>query len=95
VFFHPVVVAADKLKVSKELFAEAIAAEGVWLRTDYRDITCEWQWIPAYVKEYKKTPNAINFRNRTFNILFNERFTDVEVKDIIKSILKVEKHYTR
>ena len=47
------------------------------------------------VKEYKKTPNAINFRDRTFNISFNEQFGDAEVEDIIKSILKVEKFYKK
>jgi len=95
VFFHTVVVDVDRLKVSKKEFAEAIAAEGIWINGDYRDITCEWQWTPNYVKEYKQTPNAIDFRNRTFNILFNENFSDEEVEDIIKSILKVEKHYLK
>ena len=32
---------------------------------------------------------------RTFNILFNERFGDREINDIIKSILKVERYFVR
>jgi|TARA_Y100000294_G_scaffold169262_1_gene180178 dTDP-4-amino-4,6-dideoxygalactose transaminase len=95
IFFHTVVVDIDKLKVSKVQFANAIAAEGIMINTDYRDIVCEWQWIPEYVKEYKKTPNSINFRDRTFNILFHEQFGDAEVKDIIESILKVEEFYSK
>jgi dTDP-4-amino-4,6-dideoxygalactose transaminase len=95
VFFHTVVVDVDKLKVSKEKFAEAIAAEGISINGDYRDITCEWQWIPEHTTNYKKTLNAIDFRNRTLNILFNEKYSDVEVDDIIKSILKVEEHYVK
>ena len=95
VFFHTVVVDIDKLKVSKVQFANAIAAEGITINSDYRDITCEWQWIPKYVREYKKTTNTINFRNKTFNILFNENFGDTEIEDIIKSILKVEKCYAK
>ena len=95
VFFHTVVVDIDKLKVSKVQFANAITAEGITINSDYRDITCEWQWIPKYVREYKKTTNAINFRNKTFNILFNENFGDTEIEDIIKSILKVEKCYAK
>jgi dTDP-4-amino-4,6-dideoxygalactose transaminase len=95
IFFHTVLVDINKLKVSKVQFAKAIAAEGITINTDYRDITCEWQWIPKYVREYQKTPNSIDFRDRTFNILFNENFGDKEIKDIIKSILKVEKFYKK
>jgi len=95
VFFHTVVVDVDKLKVSKEKFAEAIAAEGISINGDYRDITCEWQWIPEHTTNYKKTPNAIDFRNRTINILFHEKYSDAEIDDIIKSILKVEEHYLK
>ena len=67
----------------------------ITINTDYRDITCEWQWIPQYVREYNKTSNALNFRDRTFNILFHEQFGDKEVEDIIESILKVEKFYAK
>ena len=95
IFFHTVVVDIDKLKVSKVQFANAIAAEGIMINTDYRDIVSEWQWIPEYVREYKKTPNSINFRDRSFNILFHEQFGDAEVEDIIKSILKVEESYSK
>ena len=95
IFFHTVVVDIDKFKVSKVQFANAIAAEGIMINTDYRDIVCEWQWIPEYVKEYKKTPNSINFRDRTLNILLHEQFGDTEIEDIIKSILKVEESYSK
>ena len=95
IFFHTVGVKVEKLKVSKIQFAKAIAAEGLTLNTDYRDITCEWKWIPNYVNNYTKTQNALSFRDRSFNILFNENYGDKEIKDIIKSILKVEKIYKK
>ena len=95
IFFHTVGVKVEKLKVSKVQFANAIAAEGLTLNTDYRDITCEWKWISNYVTNYAKTQNALSFRNRSFNILFNENYGDKEIKDIIKSILKVERFYTK
>jgi dTDP-4-amino-4,6-dideoxygalactose transaminase len=95
IFFHTVGVKVEKLNVSKVQFAKAIAAEGLTLNTDYRDITCEWKWIPKYVTNYSHTRNTINFRDRSFNILFNENYGDKEIKDIIKSIIKVEKFYTR
>jgi len=93
VFFHTVVLDLNQLSVGKQEFIEALAAEGIWLNGDYRDITCEWQWIPEYTVNFRPTPNAIAFRDRTFNILFNERFTEREVDDLIAAIRKVEAAY--
>lgn len=93
VFFHTVLLNLDRLTVSKQAFVEALAAEGIWLNGDYRDITCEWQWIPEYTINFRKTPNALAFRDRTVNILFNERFTAREVDDLIRAIQKVEAAY--
>jgi len=95
VFFHTVAVNIDKLKVSKVKFTSALAAEGIAINGDFRDITCEWKWIPKHIREYKKTPNALNFRDRSFNILFHEQYGDKEIQDIIASIRKVEKFYTK
>ena len=54
--------------MSKVQFAQAISAEGININYDYRDITSEWKWIPGCVRKFKKTPNSINFRDKTFNI---------------------------
>jgi len=89
-YFHTVEVATDKLRVPKREFAEAIAAEGIWLNTDYKYVVAEWKWLQKYLRGEMHTPNATDFRDRTFNLLFTERFSDEDVKDIISSILKVE-----
>lgn len=95
-FFHTVMVDIDRLTVSKKEFAEAVAEEGIGINPHYRYIVSEWKWIQKYIKAKRvDTLNAINFRDRTFNILFNERFKDEDVADIIKSILKVEAHYIK
>ncbi len=93
IFFHTVILDLDLIKVSKAEFVAALAAEGIWVNGDYRDITCEWRWIPEYVRDFRLTPNAINFRDKSFNILFNERFTAREVEDIVAAILKIEAAY--
>ena len=90
-FFHTLVVDVDKLRVSKEFFAEAIKAEGIDINPSYKYIVSEWNWIKKYLKVEPNTKNAISFRNRSFNILFNEKYTDDDVEDIIKAIEKVEK----
>ncbi|OGW74189.1 MAG: hypothetical protein A2484_07605 [Nitrospirae bacterium RIFOXYC2_FULL_44_7] len=95
VFFHTVVVDTEKIRVPKKEFAKAVGTEGIWVNGDYRDIVSEWKWIQKYLGRKVETPNAVDFRNRTFNILFNERFSDQEVEDIIECILKVEKYYKK
>jgi len=89
-FFHTVAVDIDKLAVSKEEFATAVAAEGIWVNPRYDSVACEWEWLQEYLSQTTRTPNAVDFRNRTFNILFNENFTDQDINDVISSILKVE-----
>ena len=89
-FFHTVEVATDRLRVSKKEFAEAVRAEGIWINPHYDYVVSEWKWVQPYLKHETRTPNARNFRNRTFNILFNERFTDEDIEDMILSIRKVE-----
>lgn len=93
VFFHTVVMDLEKISVSKKEFVDALAAEGISINGDYRDITCEWGWIPECTVNFAPTRNAVNFRDRTFNILFNEHFTDREVDDILTAIKKVEAVY--
>jgi len=89
-FFLTVKVDTKRLKVPKKQFAEAIAAEGVGINPDYRYVVAEWSWMKKYFKKKTLTPNAVKFRNETFNILFNERFTDLDIKDMINCIQKVE-----
>ncbi len=92
-FFHTVEVDISKLKTSKVEFAKAVAAEGIWINPDYRYVVSEWKWMKNYLDIKETTPNAINFRDRTFNILFNENFSSFDIQDIVNSILKVEQYY--
>lgn len=89
-FFHTVRVANDKLRVMKREFAQAVAAEGIWLNPHYDYVVSEWRWLQPYLKSGVTTPNAKEMRDSTFNILFNERFVDSDVADIVSSIIKVE-----
>ena len=85
----------NKIYSNKVEFAKAVAAEGVPINYDYRDITSEWKWVPKYSRNFKKTPNAIDFRDKTFNILLNEKYKTSDLKDIIYCIKKVEKYFLK
>lgn len=90
-FFHTVQVDIDKLQCSKEEFARAIAAEGISINPHYRYVLAEWPWVRPYCVQAAQTPNAVSFRDRTFNILFHERYTEDDIADVIASIQKVER----
>lgn len=92
-FFHTLIVDASRLRVSKEQFARAAAAEGVTLNPDYRNVVAEWPWARPYLAPDAVTPRASAFRERSVNILFNERFTDGDVDDVAACLLKVEAAY--
>lgn len=94
-FFFPIEVAVDLLKCSKIEFAEAIRAEGIDLNPDYKYIVTEWPFARPYLSDDFAPHNAIDFRNRSFNLLFNERYGENEVRDIIHAIQKVERHFRR
>ncbi len=94
-FFHTVAVDTAALRVSKRIFAETIRAEGIDLNPDYRYVVADWPWLAPYLARPAATPNARTFRDRTFNILFNENYTDAEIHDIVAAIRKVEAVVTR
>lgn len=90
-FFYTAEVALEKLRVSKREFARAVEAEGIPLNPDYRYVVPEWDWMKPYLGDPSKEWNAAAYRDKTFNILFNERYGDREISDIIQAIIKVEK----
>ena len=75
-FFHTLGVDLNKITTTKIEFARAIASEGILINYDYRDITSEWKWTSNYTVNFRNSYNAINFRDRTFNLLFNERYNE-------------------
>ena len=94
-FFHTLVVDTDRISVTKNEFAAAVRSEGVGINPGYRSVVSQWGWLRQYLKNPTDTPNAVNFRDTSFNILFHEKFTDADARDIIDSILKVEAAYAR
>jgi len=94
-FFHPIVVDSRKLSCSKREFAEAVRAEGVDLNPHYAYVVVEWPWMAPYLADDFACPNAVATRDASFNILFNERYSEREADDIVRAILKVEEAYAR
>ena len=93
-WFLRIFVDADRLKVDKARFCEAVAAEGIPVNPSYRHIPAEAPW-------YRNTPGArvsdmpgaVRAAESHFNIHYHERFGDREAKDIITALQKVEHAY--
>lgn len=92
-FFYPIGVNRSRLTCSKTTFAEAVRAEGIDLNPDYRYVVCEWPWAQQYLVGDTACPNAVEWRESSFNILFNENYGPQEVDDIVSAILKVERQH--
>jgi len=92
-FFYPIFVDQTKISCTKLDFAKAIRSEGIDLNPNYMYVVSEWPWVQPYLSDSFDCPNARYCRDNSFNILFNENFTDRDAEDIVNSILKVEQHY--
>ena len=90
-FFQPVFVDISKISCSKIEFAEALKKEGIPLNSNYRYVVCEWSWAKRFLGDNFVCRNAIQIKNRTFNLLLNENYGENEIKLIIRTILKIEK----
>ena len=90
IFFHTIKINLEKFKSSKEEIVKAIESEGIEINGNYKDIVCEWKWINKYTKKKYYSENAINFRNSTFNLLYNEKYTLKDIQDIFNVLKKVE-----
>jgi perosamine synthetase len=94
-FFYPVMVDCDAITCSKIEFAEAVRAEGIDLNPHYRFVVPDWPYIRPYLADDFDAPNAHNVCNRSFNLYLNENYGECEARDIVKAIVKVEKHFAK
>jgi perosamine synthetase len=94
-FYYQVMVDCDAITCSKIEFAEAVRAEGIDLNPHYRFVVSDWPYIRPYLADDFDAPNAHDICNRSFNLYLNERYGELEARDIVKAIVKVEKHFAK
>ncbi|MCW9034158.1 MAG: DegT/DnrJ/EryC1/StrS family aminotransferase [Rhodospirillales bacterium] len=93
-FFYPVIVDIENINCSKIEFAEAIRAEGIGLNPHYEYVVSEWAWLQKFLKQEYDCPNAIDIKNRSFNLYVNEKYGPQEAEDTVQALLKVESFFT-
>ncbi|MGO9698369.1 MAG: DegT/DnrJ/EryC1/StrS family aminotransferase [Xanthobacteraceae bacterium] len=94
-FFYPVMVDCNAITCSKTEFAEAVRAEGVDLNPHYKFVVSDWPYIRPYLADDFDAPNAHDICDRSFNLYLNEHYGEREARDIVKAIVKVEKHFAK
>lgn len=93
-FYAPVRLREEAWPVTKDAVTEALQAEGIWLNPHYRELVAEWPWYRRLTNKAYTTPNAAEFRDRSFNLLFHEGFADSDADAVVEALLKVERAYT-
>ena len=96
-FFFLTIFFKKNFKFNKKIFIKAIESEGVTINGNYKDIVSEWIWVKKS-KNFRiinESKNAKNYRNNSFNLLFNENFSNKDILLITKAILKVEKFFLK
>jgi dTDP-4-amino-4,6-dideoxygalactose transaminase len=94
-FYFPIFVDGDRIRCSKNEFAEAVAAEGIGLGVEYGCLVCTWPWARPYMADAYVSRNALDTRDRVFHLYVNECYTETEVRDVVEAILKVESYFLK
>lgn len=92
-FFITINLNTSSLTCTKEIFCDALIAEGVELNPNYQFVIAEWQWASLYLTQHCKTPNAIAARDASLNLYLNENYTAKTAEEIITAFIKVERYY--
>jgi perosamine synthetase len=94
-FVYPILVDAERLTCSKEVFARAVLAEGIGLNPHYQYLVRDWPWVQPYLADDFEPANARRIRDSAFCLYLNENYGNEEANDVARAIVKVEKHFAR
>ncbi len=92
-FFWPFNIDVQKITCTKEMFTNAIEAEGININKHYSYIVSDWGWCKKYLSDSFSPQNAIELRNNSFNLLFNENYSEKDIDDICLAFTKIEEAF--
>jgi perosamine synthetase len=94
-FIYPLLLDLDRITCTKQEFAKAVLAEGIGLNPHYQYLVADWPFLKPHLADDFEPRNARAMRDKSFMIYLNENYGLSEASDIVKAIVKVEKHYAR
>ena len=94
-FYVSISVRINLLRVNKLKFANELKEENVPLLASYGCVISEWNWAKKFVNDKFITKNALDYKNKSFNLFLNENYSQREANFIFKKILKIEEKYLK
>ena len=74
---------------NKKKFVEYLELNNVPINGSCKEVVTEWKWLKAELNS-SSTPNAIKFRDSTFNLLYHEKYNRYHAIKIANIICKTE-----
>ncbi len=75
----------------KNKIVKLLRQNGIGFNEKHRELVYEWKWIDKYTTKKFKSINALNYRKKTINLYFNEKYSRRDINLITKKFLLVEK----
>lgn len=94
-FYFSVIVDITKIKVSKNEFAKYLLKNGITLLPEYGCIYYDWEWSKKYIRGNFFPENAIEMKNKSFNLFLNENYNKKHAKFFAEIILRAEKKFLK
>ena len=81
-----------KWSLSKKLrFGQLLQKKGIQINSHYEYVATEWPWLKDFLTDSFNPINALNYRNQSMNLLFNENFTNQHA-EAIANLLSLSLH---
>ena len=92
-YFLPIMINA-KCSIDIVAIKDKLIESGLPINPRYEYLVSEWDWSQSFVnKSATINTNVVNFRNHSFNLLFNERFNESHAKEIFSILNTIEQNY--
>jgi|TARA_B110000037_G_C17126810_1_gene508510 perosamine synthetase len=78
-------------KKKRARIIELLKQTGIGFNEKHRELVYEWKWIRKYTTKKFTSVNALDYREKTINLYFNEKYSKKDVNLLLKKFLLVEK----
>ena len=81
--------------MKKNKILKYLKKNGIGFNEKHRELVSEWKWIGQYSKKNINLINAYNYREKTINLYFNEKFKEKDIEYLISIFQKAEEKFNK
>ncbi|MBC98194.1 MAG: hypothetical protein CME63_10615 [Halobacteriovoraceae bacterium] len=85
-YFCPVLIKDKSLPIAK--IKKALRESHLPVNTSYDFLVSTWEWAKSSILNFNETPHVVNFKEESFNLLFNENYGPVQAEQTIELLRK-------